>query len=217
MNLEPPQPARASTDIAPPEDWVPLDRRWLGLDRATLPHALVALGLAVLMAVVLPWLDAATANPNTVRSGDVLRFASGVTTQPPTGWVIESGTLSTERTSAWASHARLSSGGTVVDLKVAPYTGDNATLLASLQSQTDALNSSAGFHVVGAPVQFTTHQAVTGLLSRFESPGAVGVLAVAVWGGIGVKIAATGAQTLGRDAITDVAGVLDSLTFAEGK
>ncbi|MFD6057503.1 hypothetical protein [Rhodococcus wratislaviensis] len=38
----------------PDDRWVPVDRRWFGLDRATIAPALIVLAVASVMALILP-------------------------------------------------------------------------------------------------------------------------------------------------------------------
>ncbi|WFR73059.1 hypothetical protein P9209_04365 [Prescottella defluvii] len=54
---------------------MPVDRRWLGLDRRTIAPALVVLALALLMGTVLPWINEST--PTTTRSWPATSWRSG--------------------------------------------------------------------------------------------------------------------------------------------
>ena len=56
----------------PGERWVPVDGRWLGLDRRTLVPALVVLAVAALMSIVLPAANKLTPYDDEVVEGDVV-------------------------------------------------------------------------------------------------------------------------------------------------
>ena len=49
---------------------VPVEHRWLGLDRRSIPFALVAFAVLALWAWALPWVDARVAWDDTTRAGE---------------------------------------------------------------------------------------------------------------------------------------------------
>jgi hypothetical protein len=54
-------------------------RRFLGIDRRTVGPALVVVGLAVVMSIVLPSIDSGTAYSQEAHTGDVVEIADGIT------------------------------------------------------------------------------------------------------------------------------------------
>ena len=62
------------------------ERRIAGIDRWTIGPALLVLALAVLMSVVLPWVDSETEYSDAVERGDVVQLADGITLVPAPGW-----------------------------------------------------------------------------------------------------------------------------------
>ena len=82
---------------------VPVEHRFLGLDRRTFPFALVALAVWALWTVVVPWVDRQVSWDDPIRAGDVLRVTDNVTMTPIAGWGLESGLRTTDRTSSGAT------------------------------------------------------------------------------------------------------------------
>ena len=81
--------ARAET--APPDDWVPADRRWAGFDRRTIGPALFVLAFMLLMHFGLPALNSAVAYDDRIEAGDDLSLTQGITFTPVPGWNLEDG------------------------------------------------------------------------------------------------------------------------------
>jgi hypothetical protein len=77
---------------------VPVEHRFLGLDRRTFPLAGAALAVWLLWAVIVPAIDDAVPWRDTVRPGDVLQLTDGVTMVPVPGWGLQSGLRTTDRT-----------------------------------------------------------------------------------------------------------------------
>ncbi|MGW4114617.1 hypothetical protein ACWEFJ_27400 [Actinosynnema sp. NPDC004786] len=57
--------------------WVPVDRRFLGLDRRTFTPALVVLAIALVLIYGVPGLNAAIPWHHEIRAGDVLDLGDG--------------------------------------------------------------------------------------------------------------------------------------------
>ena len=68
---------------------VPVEHRWLGLDRRTIAPALGVAILALFWAVVVPAIDRAIPEDRKVEAGQVFGAGNGVTVAPPTGWNVE--------------------------------------------------------------------------------------------------------------------------------
>ena len=65
---------------------VPVEHRIFGLDRRTLPFALVAVGVWLLWTVVVPWVDGRIGWDDTIRAGERVRLTDDVTFAPAPGW-----------------------------------------------------------------------------------------------------------------------------------
>ena len=73
--------------------WVPVERRWFGLDRRSLLPALVVFVIAIVLRSVIPWIDQAVPGHDVVRAGDRLNLDRGLTVTPPVGWELVDGLL----------------------------------------------------------------------------------------------------------------------------
>ncbi|MCR6488165.1 hypothetical protein M8542_35590 [Amycolatopsis sp. OK19-0408] len=119
---------------ATPHGWVPVEHRFLGLDRRTFPPALIALVIALLLAYGLPAVNAAIPWHNEIKAGDRLDLGAGATAIPPVGWQLQSGTL----LGATAANARslqidLATGGATIALRGAPFRGSADAFLDQVE------------------------------------------------------------------------------------
>jgi hypothetical protein len=119
----------------PPRGWVPVEHRFLGLDRRTFAPALIALGVALLLIYGLPVLNAAIPWRAAIRAGDVLDLGRGATAVPPVGWQLESGTLTGAAAPAnpVTLQVALATGGATIDLRGASCTGSAEAFLDQVE------------------------------------------------------------------------------------
>ncbi|WP_405099315.1 hypothetical protein [Micromonospora sp. NBC_01412] len=73
------------------EGWVPVERRWLGLDRRSLTPTIMVAAIAVLLTFVVPLIDRAVPQDDPIRAGERLDLGGGIVVTPPAGWELESG------------------------------------------------------------------------------------------------------------------------------
>jgi len=209
--------AASASPTASPEDWVPVERRWLGFDRSTIPYAAVVAGLVVLMQFVLPAINRAMSYDDPVQAGDVLAVAGGVTFEPTAGWNIVSGVRQggSETTGAVGPKAKVVSGDVSFEVTADAFDGDSSALLAQIRKTTDALNDDGDFHVVGNEASFTTSSGLKGTLSQYSSSSANGIIAAVVQDGLGIQVVATSGSNLDDKTVKEIAGMLDSLTLTQ--
>jgi hypothetical protein len=62
------------------------ERRFFGIERRTIVPALVVLGLAAVMSLVLPSIDSEASYRDQVHKGDIAEIADGITLVPASGW-----------------------------------------------------------------------------------------------------------------------------------
>ncbi|MET9229998.1 hypothetical protein [Lentzea sp. NPDC003310] len=111
------------TQAAPP-GWVPVEHRFLGLDRRTFAPALGVLAVALVLLYGLPALNAVVPWHNEIRPGDVLDLGDGATAVPPVGWQLEDGILAgTASVSPASLTAQLTTGGATISLRGAAFPG----------------------------------------------------------------------------------------------
>jgi hypothetical protein len=206
--------AGSAARFEPDDGWVPADQRLFGLDRRTIAPTLTVFGLAFVMSVVLPLVNAAVPYHDIVNAGDVLKLQGDVTFVPEVGWGITSGVR--------AGHAPLSGEypdrATVVhgDLtftdRTAPFHGDANALLDQIERTSDALNRGRGVHVTGQHTTIVTDQGRQGTTARVTGPQKGGVIAAFVFDGRGVEAEATGRSDSGPQPTAAVFGMIRSIS-----
>lgn len=108
----------------PPQGWVAVEHRFLGLDRRTFGPGLIVLAVALVLVYGLPALSAAIPWHNEIRAGDVLDLGAGATAVPPVGWQLEDGTLTgATAVSPTSLQVLLATGGATIELRGAAYDG----------------------------------------------------------------------------------------------
>lgn len=208
-------PTGATAVVAAPEDWVPVERRWLGLDRRSIAPALVVLAFALLAHLVLPMVNAALSYDEETSAGDVMLLKEGVSFAPAAGWSIESGIVEGDEPVSGSRPAstRLTEGQVSYEVTVGEFDGTSADLLDQLKETTDALNDSAGLHVTSDPATISTQQGVEGVIARFSGESSDGALAAFVHDGVGVEIVSTAPTTADRETTEEIAEMIVALRF----
>lgn len=182
------QPMASATSLRHRHRRVPVEHRTFGIDRRTLPWAIVAIGVWALWTLVGPAVNAAIPWTDETRSGDVLRVAETVAITPPVGWGLQSGIRTTDRSglgTASPPPVILTQGGVQMDIRSAPWTGSATELLDAAGRIEDA--QSSGAVALGSPGTFTTDTGVPGVLRTASSTTGEGILAAVVIDGTGVR------------------------------
>jgi hypothetical protein len=119
------------------EGWVPVEHRWLGLDRRTLTPALVVAAIAILLTFVVPLISRALPQDDPILAGQRLDLGGGIVVTPPAGWELENGIRAGETTtvpvSAGTADATFSGDGVSISIHVASFTGDATALLDQVE------------------------------------------------------------------------------------
>ncbi|MBL7257721.1 hypothetical protein [Paractinoplanes lichenicola] len=160
-----------STDLP---GWVPVEHRWLGLDRRRLKPALFVLVVALLLIYGWPAVNAVVPWDNPIKAGDVLDLGGGATAVPPVGWQLEDGTLVSDNTGVSPARetVKLAKAGAVINMTGAAFDGTAAQFLDQvLQSQ------DANADISGAPGTFTTTSGLAGVVRTASGPAGDELLA----------------------------------------
>lgn len=181
---------------APPPDWVPVEHRFLGLDRRTILPALAVLVLAFVFATVIPAIDNAIKPDNPVRPGDVLKLGKGLTMVPAQDWNIVKGLRVSDETNAPATGTappvELSNGSVSLRVLVGPFSGTPNALLDQINRVNTELEGMDQFATTGDRVSVTTSQGATGVVETFTGSDVDGKIAAFVYDGSGVEILVVG-------------------------
>jgi hypothetical protein len=160
-------------------------RRILGIDRWTIGPALLVLALAVLMSVVLPWVNGETEYSDAVEQGDVVQLAAGITLVPAVGWNLADGALVGETRSAVAStgSTELVRGNVRFSVQAAPFDGTASALLSRIGEINEDVRRAQG-RVVQTTGRYTvtTREGVDGVAEDFVSLARRGSIVAFVFG-----------------------------------
>lgn len=212
-NPRPSDPLREHYD--PGDRFVPVDRRWLGLDRATLIPAAVVLVFAFVMAAVLPMVDESVDYDDPVAAGDVMELQGGVTFAPAVGWGVTSGVRrgSVPVSGMVPRSATVEDGDTSFTVTTGRFDGDARALLEQIRHTTAALDDSV--HIDAAPSPITTDSGEQGVVARYAGPQFAGTLAAFVVDGRGIQVVAKGPPDMPHETAVEVARMIASIGQGE--
>jgi hypothetical protein len=198
-----------------PADWVPVDRRFLGLDKRTILPAILILLLLIVYAGVLPAINDAVSFDREAKTGDVIVIGDGqVTFVPAVGWGIETGLLTSDPTRSGVAppEAVVVNGAVTFTVSQGPFKGTPNELL-SVINKTSTLDENQSFHVTSGKAAFTTSQGEEGAIESFTGTGSEGVLAALVFESLGVKVTAVGPLGAVKNQIDDVGAMIKSIRY----
>jgi hypothetical protein len=174
---------------------VPVDRRWLGMDRRTLAPALVALAVLVLWAWLLPWVAGRVAWADVTGAGEQFQVSDGVTMTAAPGWTVLGGLRTTDATRSGeraADQTVLSREGVVLQIQQGPFDGDPQQLLQQAELITGAQAGSDGLHLNGTVTDVRTTSGLTGVQQPFSSVRHLGSISAFVVEGTGLEVQVSG-------------------------
>lgn len=195
-----------------PPGWVPVERRWLGMDRTTLLPAAVVVVLVALAMWGLPALDRAVPVDDPAQAGDVVRV-DDVEFDPAAGWSIDSGALASDppESGGFPNTAQVSKDGFVFSVASDEFDGTPAELMAQLQRNNERLNDGTVIDM-GRVQTFQTAQGARGVIGRFTFSGGTGLVAAYVFDGTGVEVVLTGpVETDDAQLEADVVSMIRSI------
>ncbi|MEV6971714.1 hypothetical protein AB0M47_42110 [Hamadaea sp. NPDC051192] len=200
-------------------DWVPVDRRWLGLDRRTLlPAALVVL-LVVVAGWIMPAVSKSVQVDDPIQAGDVVQVGDGVQFTPAVGANLVAGLRQSPATPAesYPATAAVTYGGVVFEVVADTYHGTPIQLLEQIKKNAEGMRGAAGdFRVTSDPVTITNATGQHGIAAHYDGLGQVGLVAAFVFGDTGVEIQIYGPQTAPEGLSQPVAAMLRSVRPVDG-
>jgi hypothetical protein len=193
---------------------VPVEHRFLGLDRRSLLPGLVVIGLLVLWTVVIPAVDDALSYDQQTRAGDVFLLGPGLTMNAQPGWGVESGVLtSDDRLTRQGAPVALTNGGVSLVVVPGPFSGSASALLSSIERVDRALRGDEAFHVSSDVATFHTNQGTRGVAQGYTTISGTGVVTALVYGDTGLKITFTGSSAAMAAQGEAVGAMIDSIRF----
>ena len=203
--------------VSAPPGWVPVERRFLGMDRSTLlPAGLVAALVAVAM-WLLPAVDGSLSVDDPARAGDVIRVGEAEFA-PAAGWNIESGLRAGGSSSGvYPERATVTRDGLSFAVTTGSFEGDARALLEQIRTSNDRLGPDAVAIDTGTPSTITNARGDRGALARFRTASSEGLIAAFVFEGLGVEVVAYGPAEVPDGSLgTDVAAMVRSVRPLDG-
>lgn len=196
---------------------VPVEYRFLGLDRRAFPFAAAAAAVWLLWAALLPAINDAVPWSDQVRAGDVFRVSGNATIVLPVGWGVRSGLRSTDQTRNEEASEPLQvvNGGVGASVTAGPWSGSPAELLASGEAIVDA-QAGIDFRPMSKVTSVTTTGGVTGVLQGVSTPGLDGMFATFVVDGAGIQVVVTGPPEQLSAHSREIAQMISSLRQVPG-
>jgi hypothetical protein len=196
---------------------IPVEHRFLGLDRRTIPLAAVALAVWLLWVVVVPAIDDAVPWRDVTRPGDVLQVTPTVTMTPAVGWGVQSGLRTTDRTAGGenSEDVVLVDGGVTFQVTSGPWTGTPAELLNQVTLITGTVVGTQNFRITQGATTIRTTDGDVGVLESFATPRVEGLVAALVYGGDGLQIQAVGTPEQLAAHAGDVQRMISSIGTAQ--
>lgn len=192
---------------------MPVEHRWLGLDRRSIPYALVAFAVLALWAWVMPWVDDRVAWDDSTRTGEAFQVTDDVTMAVPPGWGVVAGLRTTDDPRMGdqaAAHVVLVKNGVAFSILQGPFDESPVRLLDQAERITGASNE--GYHVSGEPRDVTTAAGLRGVSSDFTTPEGAGAVTTFVVDGRGIEIQTAGPRAQLTAMQTETDAMIDSLT-----
>jgi hypothetical protein len=200
------------------DNFVPVERRVLGLDRRTVPMALVVIGLVVLATVALPLVDQFVKTDNTTKAGDVLLLAGAneLTMAAPTGWDLGGVRVGEATSVGTPSKTTLSSDGVTVTVKVAAFDGTAVDLMDRVDDLNVRQEDALGVGSISQRLDSTVMDATPVIVEVYTGLDQKGVLMAFVTqlgtgDKVGVEVIVTGSADAVTQKLAEIATMVDSV------
>jgi hypothetical protein len=201
-----------------PDTFVPVEHRWLGLDKRAFGSVIFVIIMTSIMAGVIPYIDEQFDYDRQAVAGDVIDLGSGIRITPPVGWELSPSVIfeSDEVISEDANNsASMSSGGITVDITTGPFVGTPDELL----DQVVKLNETylgTDTSVSGSRETFSTESGLTGVGQSIANPNNNGVVLAFVLGEgdktIGLEFVLFGPSDAVSQHLDEIGQMISSLT-----
>ncbi|MFS3130561.1 hypothetical protein ACLM5J_19320 [Nocardioides sp. Bht2] len=203
--------------LGAPPNWVPVERRFLGMDRSTLLPAGLVAALVAIAIWLLPAIDGALSVDDPARAGDVIRVGEAEFA-PAVGWNIEAGLRAGSSTSGtYPEKAVVTRGGLTFTLTTGAFDGTPRELVAQLRKNNDRLGPNAVAIDSSMPTTIVNAHGDRGALARFSSAGSEGLIGAFVFDGVGAEIVTYGPAEIDDSALAaDVVAMIRSVQSVQG-
>ncbi|WP_433087754.1 hypothetical protein ACQP1P_17650 [Dactylosporangium sp. CA-052675] len=197
------------------ERWVPVERRFLGLDRrALVPAGLVALLVALALGI-LPAVDAAVPVHDPVRAGDVVQVGPDVQFSPAAGANLVSGLRRSAGSAGYPNRASVTYEGARFTVTADRYDGTPAQLLDQIRRTDAGLRGNGDPRVTGRAWTILNGSGRRGVAAHVDGAHTRGLVAAFVFGRTGVEIEVLGPATVDVSSAPAITGMIRSVRPAQ--
>jgi hypothetical protein len=206
------------------ETWVPVEQRWLGLDRRSFIPAAIVAALGILLGGILPLIDQAVSWDDPIVAGDKLDLGGGITVTPPTGWQLESGVrVGGAGANPADATAIVTSNGVSVTVQVSGFSGSPGELLDRVNDNEFTTATRPDLTAVGGRNTLVTGSGLSGVSESYTGTSAEGLAAAFTFPANGSGITADTGMSIVVDAprgqlsavMPDVQAMLRSVSVEE--
>lgn len=194
---------------------VPVEHRFLGMDRRSFPYAFFVIAVFLVLTVAIPRISDAVGWDDPVVAGEQLSLTDTIAFTPTTGWNVESGYRVGEGGSVIKSGTAVVVGdGVVFQIVPGDFEGTPAQLLGQIAKVTSSTDDPS-FHVDGDAATVTTSAGDVGVIQSYSSVRGDGLAAAFVIGATGLEIRAYGPPAQMTAAAQDIHDMIASIRTTE--
>lgn len=192
--------------------WVPVERRFLGLDRRTLWPAAAVVLLFATAVWLLPYANEQVHVDDPIMAGDVIQVGRSIQFVPATGANLRRGVRQGQAgATGYPGTAVVTYDGIGFEVVADTYHGTPAQLLAQIQKNDEGLRDDGGLRVTSKPTTIVNDVGDEGVLARYDGNGSIGAIAAFVLDGTGVEIVVQGPSTVADAVPPAVADMITSV------
>lgn len=193
---------------------VPVEHRWLGLDRRSLPYAAISFAVLALWAWVLPWVSDQVAWDDPVRPGEAIQVTDDVTMAAAPGWGVVAGLRTSDVTRSGqkaVNQVVLVKDGVAFSVFQGPFSESPTRLLQQAELIQTASGEAYDFAVSGEVSPRTTASGLRGVTQDFSMADSRGAITAFVVDDVGIDIQVTGPEAQVAAHAHEVGDMIDSL------
>jgi hypothetical protein len=180
----------ASTPFARPgaEGYrVPVEDRFLGLDKRSFPIALVVIAVWLVSYLAVPAINDAVSNDDATAPGDRMLVTDSLAFTPTPNWQVELGLRIGDPAETGPETIELTKGGVQFVVQADDFDGDATALLDQIERVTEASNPGA-FKPVTKRSTITTSSGITGVAETVQGTGTAAHVIALTDSGTGIEI-----------------------------
>ncbi|MFC6150453.1 MULTISPECIES: hypothetical protein [Mumia] len=166
---------------------VPVEHRFLGLDKRSFPFAFIVLALWLVMHLAIPHLNEAITGDDSTAAGDRMLVTRSLAITPTADWQVELGLRTTDDAVGDPETIELTKGGVQFVVQADDFDGDATALLDQIERVSEASDPGV-FKPATARSTVTTSSGITGVSETVQGANATGRVVALTDDGTGIEI-----------------------------